>query len=310
MGNPLISVVICAHNRAKFLPETLSSAFAQTYSPIEILVYDDGSTDGTPELMRSYGDQVRYVWRENVGVARARTAACRLARGEYIAFLDDDDIMVPERVAVLYDALQRYPQAVLASGDWATMDVNGNPLGHRWLPENYYNTREPMLFEDGYAAVVWPKIPSSPITSLFKKVDGERIGWFDEHFSHAAEDKDFLARLALTKAVVYVPRLLAYYRKGHNSQTQADMGAGSFHWFTKHIRMLNHDRSNIRQRLQKRLRLALTLIYEGRKAGLNTPIWLPKDHEKIGLKLIGHINVIRYIIDTRLKLYIKQLIKR
>jgi len=95
----------------------MASVFAQEYEPVEIVVVDDGSTDGTPALMAGYGERVRYYWQENKGVSATRTTACQLARGEYIAFQDDDDLMPPDRIVALYDAIRQFPSAVFAVGD-------------------------------------------------------------------------------------------------------------------------------------------------------------------------------------------------
>jgi glycosyltransferase involved in cell wall biosynthesis len=110
----------------------METVFAQRYKPVEIVVLDDGSTDHTQELMKSYGDRVRYFWQENQGIAATRTAACRLAKGEFIAFQDDDDLMPPDRIVHLYEGLCQYPSAVFATGDYALIDPEGNLTGKRW----------------------------------------------------------------------------------------------------------------------------------------------------------------------------------
>ena len=119
MKNPLVSIIICCYNRAHLLPQTMASVFAQAYKPVEIVVVDDGSTDNTQEVMASYGNKIRYKRQENQGIASARTTGCRLARGELIAFQDDDDPMRPDRIGVLYEALRQETSAVMAVGDLA-----------------------------------------------------------------------------------------------------------------------------------------------------------------------------------------------
>jgi glycosyltransferase involved in cell wall biosynthesis len=151
---PLISILVCCYNRAQILPETMESVFAQEYHPVEIIVLDDGSTDDTAELMESYGDKIRYFKQENQGIAVTRTNACRLAKGEYIAFQDDDDIMPPDRIDTLYKALSRYPDAVFAVGDWAEIDGDGKLTGRRFLPENSTGTDDPVLINNGYETVL------------------------------------------------------------------------------------------------------------------------------------------------------------
>lgn len=97
--NPIkISVVIPAYNSERSLGETLDSALAQTYPPHEIIVVDDGSKDKTEEIVRSYGDRVRYIKQANQGIAGARNTGIGNATGDWIAFLDHDDLMLPTKL--------------------------------------------------------------------------------------------------------------------------------------------------------------------------------------------------------------------
>ena len=88
MSQPLISCIVAVFNGERYLKEALDSILAQTYRPLEILVVDDGSTDRTPEIVSEYSDTVRYFWQSNAGPGAARNAGLKLAKGEFIAFLD------------------------------------------------------------------------------------------------------------------------------------------------------------------------------------------------------------------------------
>jgi len=97
---PLVSILVPAYNAERYLRETLDSAFAQTYPSIEVVVIDDGSRDRTLEILKSYKEKrLRYVSRENRGIAKTRNELLRESRGELLAFLDSDDIYLPEKVA-------------------------------------------------------------------------------------------------------------------------------------------------------------------------------------------------------------------
>ena len=209
----LVSIVICCYNRARFLPATLDSALSQDYPHTEIILYDDGSTDDTAQVAAQYGDNIRYVQRKNLGVARARTAACQEARGQYIAFLDDDDLMPPSRISLLFKALQAHPTAKFAVGELAWIDEHDAVI----QTPNLNNKTTTVM--DAYRAVLWPEVPATVHTTLFRREDGEAIDWFDHDFHGAGEDKDFFARLGCGAKLVYVPEVVSLYRRGHASLT-------------------------------------------------------------------------------------------
>jgi glycosyltransferase involved in cell wall biosynthesis len=95
---PRVSVVIPTYNCAKFLGRTIDSALRQTYRDFEIIVVDDGSTDGTQALVAAYEESVRYVYQTNQGASAARNAALSRASGELIAYLDADDLWRPDKL--------------------------------------------------------------------------------------------------------------------------------------------------------------------------------------------------------------------
>jgi glycosyltransferase involved in cell wall biosynthesis len=100
------SVLIPTHNREQYLRQAIDSVLAQTFTDYEIVVIDDGSTDGTPELLRSYGNRIRVLRQQNQGPEVARNCAAAQASGEYLAFLDSDDLLMPCALAV-YDRIIR-----------------------------------------------------------------------------------------------------------------------------------------------------------------------------------------------------------
>src|SRR5947199_8414115 len=87
-----------AYNYARYLREAIDSALGQTCAPLEVIVVDDGSTDETPEVLSSYGDRIRVIRQQNQGVAVARNAGIAAAGGDYLAFLDSDDIWYPRKL--------------------------------------------------------------------------------------------------------------------------------------------------------------------------------------------------------------------
>ena len=108
--NPLISVIICVYNGEQYLNESIGSVLQQTYSPLELIVIDDGSTDGSAEIIQQYGSRVRYHFQENQGIGPARNTGVALAKGNYLAFLDADDLFTPERLALQMAAFAADPR--------------------------------------------------------------------------------------------------------------------------------------------------------------------------------------------------------
>jgi glycosyltransferase involved in cell wall biosynthesis len=113
---PLISVMIGVYNAAPYLGEAIDSVLAQTYRPLELIVVDDGSDDGSGDVARSYGDSVTYAYQENAGNGAARNHAVRLASGELFAFLDADDRFVLDKLERQWEALQADPALDIAFG--------------------------------------------------------------------------------------------------------------------------------------------------------------------------------------------------
>jgi len=109
MDNPLISVMIGVYNAEPYLAEAIDSVFAQTYQPLELIVVDDGSDDGSADVARSYGDALTYVFQENAGNGAARNHAVRLAAGELFAFLDADDRFRVDKLELQYASLEDDP---------------------------------------------------------------------------------------------------------------------------------------------------------------------------------------------------------
>ena len=114
---PTVSVVLPTHQRRKILRQAIASVLAQTYRDFELIVIDDGSTDGTGEMVESldgWDGRLRYRWQPNRGASAARNAALRLAQGEIVAFLDSDNVWRPDHLERLVGALERHPDADLA----------------------------------------------------------------------------------------------------------------------------------------------------------------------------------------------------
>jgi glycosyltransferase involved in cell wall biosynthesis len=127
--NPTVSVIIPAYNRAQWIGASIQSVLDQTYTDYEIIVVDDGSTDDTAEVIRAFTDRVRYVYQENGGAAAARNRGMRESRGEYLAFLDSDDLFMPEKLQKQVEYLQHNPHIGMVYSAYSNIDGNNNELG-------------------------------------------------------------------------------------------------------------------------------------------------------------------------------------
>jgi glycosyltransferase involved in cell wall biosynthesis len=107
----LISCVIPVHNGERFVAEAIESVLAQTYYPVEVVLIDDGSTDETPRVLSNFGDRVKVIAQENAGQSAARNRGIQAAAGELIAFLDADDLWLPEKLALQMVRLAETPVA-------------------------------------------------------------------------------------------------------------------------------------------------------------------------------------------------------
>lgn len=132
MAASLTSVVIPAYNRAEYLPLAVESALGQVGAEVEVIVVDDGSTDGTAAVVEAkkqkWGERFRYVWQENAERCVARNHGLRHARGEFVGFLDSDDLWRPHHVQMCVAALRREPEAAAAYGDHGLVDADGKTI--------------------------------------------------------------------------------------------------------------------------------------------------------------------------------------
>ena len=137
----LVSIVIPCYNQASFLSEAICSALHQSHSAIEVIVVDDGSTDATSSVAKSYS-QVRYVRQANRGVTAARNAGLQMSCGTYVIFLDADDRLLPHAVETGVKSLQTNPNYALAFGTFHRIDVHGNKKGG----PSFFSNRSLMAF--------------------------------------------------------------------------------------------------------------------------------------------------------------------
>lgn len=183
---PNISICIPTYNREHLLKEALDSVFAQTYKDFEVVVVDDGSTDGTKEMLKRNGYNVRYFWQANQGDAAARNKLIELAEGKYISFLDSDDLLYPDALEQMAAAMPQETEDVVVYGPYVAIDEQGNIL-HRRRKKLYSGKITKQLFED---------ILIHACGSLFPKKTLVEAGGFNTALN-VCSDYDLWLRLSL-----------------------------------------------------------------------------------------------------------------
>jgi glycosyltransferase involved in cell wall biosynthesis len=185
---PLVSIVIPAYNIERYIVGAVESALAQTYRPLEIIVTDDGSTDGTKTLLEPYiaKGEVRYIYQKNKGIAGARNTAIRAAKGEYIALLDGDDLFLPEKISRQVAYLEEHPECDASyCGIWIFYD--GAPDDVFKLNYTYYSGIDvfPNLLRKQFI---------NPTTLVIRRTVFEKFGFFDEKIGYC-EDWELCLRI-------------------------------------------------------------------------------------------------------------------
>ena len=214
---PLVSVCIPTYNRKDYLIETLRSVFAQTFGDYEVVVVDDGSTDGTAEKIKSCGYKVRYLWQANAGDAAARNKLIELAAGHYIAFIDSDDLLMPDALERMVKAAEAEDELVVAYGAYIRIDGQGNVMGRckRKLRTGHI-TR--YLFED---------ILVHSCGSMFPKKMLQEAGGFDTSLP-VCSDYDLWLRLS-TKCRFIALDEPTFKRRRHSTNLSAASAVNKMH---------------------------------------------------------------------------------
>ena len=205
--NPAVSIIIPAFNRAWCLGETLQSVLGQTFKNFEVIIVDDGSTDGTSDLLRQFPQVRVHRWQDNRGVSAARNRGIEMARGEWICFLDSDDQWVKNKLQVQVDWMQAHPQCLVCYTDeiWIRKGVRVNPKNkHRKYSGDIFRQCLPLCI-------------ISPSSIMMRASVLETIGGFDTDLA-ACEDYDLWLRLASRYSVDFIPDKLIIKTGGHADQ--------------------------------------------------------------------------------------------
>jgi glycosyltransferase involved in cell wall biosynthesis len=190
----MVSVIIPAYNAGECIGRAIESVLGQSYSDYEIVVVDDGSTDNTADIVRQYGDKVRYVHQKNAGVAVARNAGIAVARGDWIAFLDADDEWLPNKLKAQMDLLARNPEL-----RWCASNRYQSDGRHRAVVVNVERVKKCLagrdFFQNYFAAAVSRVCNIQTSSVVVRKRIFAQLGGFEPSRAQG-EDFDMWIRIA------------------------------------------------------------------------------------------------------------------
>jgi glycosyltransferase involved in cell wall biosynthesis len=211
MSYPLVSVLIPAYNAAAYIEEAISSVLTQTWPNLEVIVVDDGSKDDTLAKARQFeGEKVRVVTQTNAGASAARNHAFSLAVGEYIQYLDADDILHPYKIQAQMHCLVAQPNTVLSASAWAMFYTvpDERALRPTILWRDYSNPIDWLV--DAWQNVVWMQ----PSAWLTHRTLLEAAGSWNEKLS-LHDDGEFFCRVLLhSSEIKFCSEAKSFYRKG------------------------------------------------------------------------------------------------
>lgn len=221
-GEPLVSVIVCVYNGQEFLGATLDSVLAQTYPRFELIAVDDGSTDGSAAVLNRYADsRFRVLHQENRGTAMALDLGLQAARGELVAFLDQDDLWEKDKLAVHVDWMRHRPSIDLTFSWFRYVDRTGRDIGLR--RKHHHGTLDFRSLLTDFAIGATSNV-------VVRRAAIEKAGGVDPAFPRMY-DLDLFLRVALLakRNIESIPAPLMLYRR-HGRQITHDFTALGLEW--------------------------------------------------------------------------------
>lgn len=208
-GAPLVSLVIPVRNGVSFLEEGIGSILAQAHRPLEIVVVDDGSTDGSAEVAERFGDPVRVHRQPNAGAPSARNRGIALARGSILGFLDADDLYAPDKLALQLARLESHRDLEIVIGR-----------------SRYLSLVADHLSEHRFAAIEEDHVALQLGTALFRREVFDRVGPLDETLLHC-DDWDWFMRAREIGVGMLMHRHVVLEQRLHGANLTRDRAAGA-----------------------------------------------------------------------------------
>ncbi|BAU13815.1 glycosyl transferase family 2 [Leptolyngbya sp. NIES-3755] len=248
----LVSVIIPAYNAEAFIGQTLDSVLAQTYQNFEIIVVDDGSSDRTAEIVKSYAERdrrIRLICQENSGVAAARNLAIQASIGKYISPIDADDIWYPEKLEKQVRCLETADETVGLVYSWSVYLNEAGEIIGRYIADQDFTAAEGNVFN----GLLYFNFLDNASTALFRRSCIDRVGGYNCNLraqnAQGCEDWDIYIRIAEQYSVRVVPEYLIGYRQYVGSMaTNAPVMARSYEVMMTEVQQRN---PNIPDRIRR-----------------------------------------------------------
>lgn len=201
---PQVSVIIPAYNGDRYIVQAVESVLSQTFTDLEIIVVDDGSTDLTHQVLEPYLDRIHYFYQENQGVAVARNRGIKEAKGDLIAFLDQDDFFFPDKLAAQVALFRSSPSLGIVNSGWRLVNEQGNTI----------SDIEPWQYFPKLDLETWiVQMPVLPSAMMFSRKWLELAGGFNSEFD-SVDDSDLVIRLTVLGCeAAWLPQVTVCYRQ-------------------------------------------------------------------------------------------------
>jgi glycosyltransferase involved in cell wall biosynthesis len=208
---PLVSVIIPNFNYSKYIKQAVDSVLKQSYSNIEVIVVDDGSTDDSMEVLRSYGSRIKLIPSKNFGACTARNLGVLHSTGDLIAFLDADDYWEEDKIKIQVDFMQSEQLSIVAckmkilENDFVTVEeVAVKNVTHEWFINNPGST----LF--------------APSSAILTRELAARVGAWNTNLTSPAEDFDYFRRCSKHTEIIILESALVVHRQHQKSLTSSN----------------------------------------------------------------------------------------
>ncbi|MBT0813046.1 glycosyltransferase family 2 protein [Litoribacter ruber] len=259
-SNPLVSIVIPVFNKASYIRETLESALEQTYLNTEIVVINDGSTDGSLEILKDfekkYPNKIFLIDSSNRGVSAATNLGIKASKGEYLQFLDADDLISNDKIASQMKLLSGKTPEVLASCEWVNFTDNKDHVGR--VPYGVFQD-----FDSGFDLLLrfWENQEMhQPAVYLTHRDLVLKVGLWDESLA-INQDGEFFCRVLLAaKEVLYEPDGKVFYRKPNENNVSQQKSEKAMISQLKSIK--SYERHVLKVEDSQRVRIALKKVYQ------------------------------------------------